>query len=361
MTMKKKNMTNYTIQNIMEIKNGQKIINRRYLHSPLVNNSNINGICPSYISGLTQTDGCFSCGTIINKNRTRIYFAPNFNIKLDLDSKQALERIQEYFGCGKITERLDEHTSVYMVDKLDDLMNKIFPHFEKHRVFYNKHHAFNLLVKIAKLLTVKSEYRDNISILRMAVSMNAASRRTDKAIKEMFKILGETKDFSKIPNTLTEENVKITPGFIAGIIDGDGSVNISFTNKGEIRPALSICIGIDWLPLLPQIRQYVGSSGALYAAGKGKVVKVLKITKLDDLVNKVIPFLDTYAMHTQKTGYYEIWKKVCLILHFNNKKLTKEQVLEIIELAYNMNRNGKRRKLTKEAYIELINKLYDSK
>ncbi|WP_219818029.1 hypothetical protein, partial [Pseudomonas aeruginosa] len=65
--------------------------------------------------------------------------------------------------------------------------------------------------------------------------------------------------------------------------------------------------------------------------------------------------MDTNPIQTEKKEHYKIWREVCLILK-NESPLSKSSLLKILDLAYNMNKEGKRRKLSKDKYLELINK-----
>ncbi len=62
-------------------------------------------------------------------------------------------------------------------------------------------------------------------------------------------------------------------------------------------------------------------------------------------------------LYTEKSNHYKIWKEVSNILT-NNPNLEgsegKKDFIKIVELAYNMNKEGKRRKLNKETYLETI-------
>jgi len=54
-------------------------------------------LTPGYITGLTQTDGSFSCGIVITAVKSLI-FRPVFVITADLTSKFVLDEICKYFA-----------------------------------------------------------------------------------------------------------------------------------------------------------------------------------------------------------------------------------------------------------------------
>ena len=66
--------------------------------------------------------------------------------------------------------------------------------------------------------------------------------------------------------------------------------------------------------------------------------------------------MDANPLFSERANHYKIFKEVSIILS-KEKPLTLETKLKIVELAYNANKNGKRRRLTKSDYIKL---LYDN-
>jgi hypothetical protein len=113
---------------------------------------------PGYISGLTQTDGSFFCSIILSpKHRFGIQFRPKFTITADLDSKYVLDNIKSYFNCGKVTINFKNHTAEFEIVKLEELYNKVIPHFLNYPVFCAKLHAFNLFINIVSALFKKDK------------------------------------------------------------------------------------------------------------------------------------------------------------------------------------------------------------
>jgi LAGLIDADG endonuclease len=224
-------------------------------------------IDPNYISGLTQADGSFICGISIvtNKKSQTLKFKPKFDLCLDKDSINALKAIQKYFGCGKISEIRADNSVHFIVESLKDLKNIIIPHFLNYPVFFNKLHAFQLLVEIVNLMNDKKDLRDKAKLLRLSISMNKSSRRTPEQITKLYSILG-------IPSCQTppkiEDNIKtitseITPPFLAGMIDGDGSFYIIFTQNLKIIPAMKQCYGSNCVPFEDIFKKYFGDIGQI--------------------------------------------------------------------------------------------------
>ena len=75
------------------------------------------------------------------------------------------------------------------------------------------------------------------------------------------------------------------------------------------------------------------------------------------IVNYLIPFLDKNPLFSERAQHYKIFREISLIIfeHAQNQKhLSLETKLKIVEKAYDMNKKGKRRLLSKESYIQLL-------
>jgi len=95
-----------------------------------------------------------------------------------------------------------------------------------------KLHAFNLFSEIVFALCNKEKrtQKGRRELLKMALSMNTTTNRTEDRIDLLFSLLDVKDERSKflIPNTITMIDTLVTSDNISGIIDGDGSLFISF-------------------------------------------------------------------------------------------------------------------------------------
>lgn len=83
------------------------------------------------------------------------------------------------------------------------------------------------------------------------------------------------------------------------------------------------------------------------------------VTGINSIVEILIPFIDTNPLLSERANHYKIFRKVSLTLYDHskaNKQLSLETKMEIVEMAFDMNKQGKRRTLTKEAYLLLLRK-----
>lgn len=313
-------------------------------------------IHPDYISGLTQTDGCFACAVYkCTRSPYGIRLKPEFSITADLDSISVLYLIQQYFGCGIISIRKTGYCADFRVSNLKDLINIIIPHFHKNTIFCSKLHAFNLFELIVNALVNKTHRskEERALLLNYAFSMNAVTQRTKERIDEIYSML-DIKNGYKIPliaNVENSINNPVSDQFIAGVLDGDGCFHVTFSSSGQIKLQVNIDTDILNKPLLLSIKKRFGDSGNINIISERLIV--YKINASKDIIDNIIPFMDNNVLHTEKANHYQIFKEVCLLIS-NNKPLNLDMKIQIVELAYNSIKEGKNRRYTKEEYIKLL-------
>jgi len=313
-------------------------------------------LSPGYISGLTQSDGSFFC-SILNspKHRFGIQFRPKFTITADLDSKYVLDSIQSYLNCGSVTINKIKHTAEFEVVRLNELYEIIIPHFENYPVFSAKLHAFILFkqIVIALMKKEKRSLEGRRELLKLALSMNKASNRNLETIKSLYNKLGifNIEDQTLISNSNKTITTPISDQFLSGIIDGDGSFFISFQQNGEIKTGFNITSDLDSKSLLEGIQIKLQNIGSIHKGTKNELV--YSVTGLNQINNILIPFVDINPIFSERALHYNKFKIVSKILKSENP-LSLQTKLDIVELAYNMNKKGKHRTLSKSQYIEIL-------
>jgi hypothetical protein len=319
-------------------------------------------LSPGYISGLTQSDGSFFCSMILSKRHLfGIQFRPKFSITADLNSKYVLDSIQIFFDCGSVIINKKNHTAEYVVEKFSDLYNIIIHHFNTYPIYCAKLHAFELFSTIVeKMISKKNRNLEGRrELLKLALSMNVSSNRKENRLNILFNLLNiiEDKDKQLIPNNKTSINSYLTDDTIAGIIDGDGSVYISFQKDGNIHTGFSITTDKLSRPLLEEIQKRFDGIGSIRVGRKKELVYTVK--GLNQIIEILIPFIDKNPLYSERQNHYDKFKQISLILK-EEQPLSLNRKLEIIDLAYNMNKAGKHRQLSKTEYLEKITNLNNS-
>lgn len=90
--------------------------------------------------------------------------------------------------------------------------------------------------------------------------------------------------------------------------------------------------------------------GEVYISTKKEYVKY-RVTKIKDLIDKIIPLLKEGHLYTVKQEYlvssFEVWN----ILYTEGIQSDKN-LQRVVDLVYNINLDGKNRKITKETYLQ---------
>ena len=134
----------------------------------------------NYISGYVDGEGCFSV-SFSKREKLKIGWEvkPSFCVVQNFDRREVLDSMMSCFNCGHIRRDWHDKTLKYEVRKLDDLLNKIIPHFKQFPLKSAKQKDFLRFAEICQKM--KSLEHQNMrglkEILRSAYAMNGSGRR----------------------------------------------------------------------------------------------------------------------------------------------------------------------------------------
>ena len=142
----------------------------------------------------------------------------------------------------------------------------------------------------------------------------------------------------------------LTLDFIAGLIDGDGSFNVSFQHKPTRRVRVNFTVVQETAckEVLNELKTYFGC-GNVYDLPKNKNAACYQVNDINSILDRVIPMLNKVIFNTEKNQRYQTMVKVCEIIKLKGYELD-ENYIEIIELAYDQNKPGNG--LPKEIFIQ---------
>ena len=147
--------------------------------------------------------------------------------------------------------------------------------------------------------------------------------------------------------------------YLAGFADGDGCFSVNIHKKKTLR------LGVNVIFLF-QVYQNKNNDFILYLfkevlkcgyvskKGGNPLCHVYCVSNTDDIMSKVVPFFRKYQLIGKKHNDFELFTKI-VEMKKQKKHLGKEGLIEMINLAYKMNDNGKFRKISKE---EIINSIF---
>ncbi len=143
-------------------------------------------------------------------------------------------------------------------------------------------------------------------------------------------------------------NVKAIPPrigyYLAGFADGEGSFNVSFRPRNDyaIPWKVSLCFNISQKDkvILALYKKHL-KCGTLRSRSDG--VWYYEVNNFRAIVENVIPFFNRFGfLSAKKKRDFSKFKKIARMMQ-ENRHLTKEGILEIIEIRKMMNDGGKRK------------------
>ena len=315
-----------------------------------------------WLSGFAQSDGCFTLTLEKTKTGLRIRPRPIFNLTQDKSEEEMFKSLIKYLGAGFVNRnRSNVSLDIRSLTVLNDVL---FPIFDKHQLKYGKLKAYLIFKKIVEEMLKKNHLKLEglLRIIYLAFELNK-ERRTKESKDNLLKFLEsvhgklptpEELEIEALIHSISEEaeaNSRSQPlslEFVAGLIDGDGSFNVSFQIKPYRRVKVNFTVVQEssCRDLLVELIDYF-SCGKVYdlpsAASRYQVENV------DLMLSNIIPVLNKTKFNTNKGVYYDIAKEVSKIIKTKGYK-TDDSFKEIVELSYDSNKSGKRRHISKEEF-----------
>ena len=146
---------------------------------PALNKKEKRKLC-DYISGYVDGEGCFS---ISFSKRKKLLVGwetkASFSVSQNEDRSQVLYLMQDYFGCGSMRRDFSDKTLKYEVRSIENLVQKVIPHFEKYPLLSSKQKDFESFKRVCYLM-LKKKHRTSSGlrqVMAVAFKMNPSGRR----------------------------------------------------------------------------------------------------------------------------------------------------------------------------------------
>jgi hypothetical protein len=134
----------------------------------------------AYISGYADGEGCFSI-SIAPRATLAVGWEvrPSFSVSQNRDRADVLYALQDHFGCGSIRPDRSDKTLKWETRKLDEIVERVVPHFVRYPLLSAKQLDFERFAVIC-LRMVDGEHRSRLGLLSIASivrEMNPDGRR----------------------------------------------------------------------------------------------------------------------------------------------------------------------------------------
>ena len=259
----------------------------------------------------------------------RWFIEPIFSITLSNNDFEILESIKAYFGVGNLTISKTRDCSIYTVSSLEDLTNIIIPHFLKYPLITKKQIDFLLFQKVIELLNAKEHLTEEGlgKIVNIKASLN---RGLTESLKEAFPNCNPVLKPSLIYTEILD------PNWLSGFVNGDGCFS-AYIKRISSTPVIKVIIRLKLnitqhsrdFELLNNIKKYLNCG--FVVKSKKDTISDLVVTKLEDLVDKVIPFFNKYPLLGCKKKDFNDWSRIVNLVrekaHLMEKGLNQIEVI----------------------------------
>jgi len=263
---------------------------------------------------------------------------PIFNITQSKIEFDLFIEINQKLGIGKVYN--NRQNVIFVVKSIDEIVEVLLPLFDKYPLRGSKLVGYNIFKTVALMIKEKKKHltlEGLIQILNLSYFMNKeTSLRTDESKEILVNKLNEK--YGELPtvldivlaNNISNNKEPLTLEFVRGLIDGDGSFNVSFvTTRRRINVNFTVVCELSSISVLNDLVDFF-SCGSVYKLQSNAARYQVKI--VEDMLDKIYPKLKDIKFNTIKQNQFEKTIKVAELIKNNGYK-TDEGLKTIVDLA----------------------------
>lgn len=267
---------------------------------------------PYWITGFCDAESYFTIKIGKRQNRNFPWFIiPEFGIELHEKDSVLLERIKTFFGVGTILHRVrnGQPSVIYSVQSITDIKSVILPHFKTYPMLTQKQGDLELFSQIIDLMVNKEHLNLNgfYKILTIKASIN-------KGLSNKLKLAFP--NIIPVSRPLINNQIIISPYWLLGFVDGEGCFYIKIT-KSVSNPQVTLVFTISQhsrdVGLLNIIKQYL-DCGLIETISTRPNQSTYVVYKQLDILEKIIPFFNTYTLLGIKLLNYQVFCKAAQLV-----------------------------------------------
>jgi len=256
----------------------------------------------------------------------------SFQLGLNKKDKKLIERIQSFFGVGKIFEH--KEVMEYRVSSIKEIREVIIPYFLTHQLISQKQADFWLFKLIIELMSNREhlQLEGLCKIISIRAAMNwGLNYELKYSFPEIIPVPRPPVEFKGIPD----------PNWLSGFIEAEGnfiiSISKSLNSKLGVKSNLRFKITQHTrdAKLISSFKEYF--SCGLYYQEKNKEIGYWLVSKLSDIETNILPFFNDYPLQGVKVLDFNDFKKAVEILKVKGH-LNPEGLEKLIKIKAGMNK-----------------------
>ena len=148
-------------------------------------------LCPWYVTGFVDAEGCFSVSVRPHPNverPTRWLMAPVFQCYQHKDGIDILKALRNFFGCGTLVPKgPNSNVITFSVHGLVNLSTRVIPHFQEYPLQTYKASDFSKFREIVLRMTAGEHRRREgwVELARLAFSMNPHGKNRKYTLEQV--------------------------------------------------------------------------------------------------------------------------------------------------------------------------------
>lgn len=276
---------------------------------------------PNFVTGFIDAEGCFHVSIVDNINlKLGKSIRAIFQISLHKKDKALLEKINDFFGVGKVFARKDG-AYYYNVTSVKDLL-LIIEHLDKYPLITQKRADFELFKQVVYLMLEQEHLTESglDKIANIKANMNFSINTTRLGVK----------------------NTKIYDlNWVSGFVEGEGCffINIYKRKDSALGEGVKLVFKVTQDQIDREILEnfiQIFSCGKVYNQSSKTKVQDFIVTGLRDVIENIIPFFLSHPLQGAKKKDFEDFVKVAELMK-NKAHLNKNGLGQIRDIKSGMN------------------------
>lgn len=284
---------------------------------------------PHWVTGFIDGEGSFIIAILPSTGATKKKVSLRLSVTQKSHSVGVLYDLKNFFDCGLIIPS-SKDCMRFVVQRKEDIINKIIPHFIKYPLQTSKELNFKTF-KVASEIVARGEH----------LNLEGLNKIIDLKNK-----MNKNRSFEDLFNHFNLKNIKLNPFWVQAFVDAEGTFGVlitksKITGKIVIRNRVSISQSTHDHSILKAIKEFFKAG---YVQPRPEDIDSLEKAKLckdssfyyNSSPETFIPFFNKYPMYTRKYLDFQDFLK-CYYLKKEKHYLNDKGLEELYFIAFNMN------------------------